>query len=160
MRMGTKILTYAAIALGIIAFSGLFVLIFGNSLTVHCVRPAGQNPVCKISKALLGRYPTSSRTVSDVVDVQQDRSCDDDCSYRMLLVTGNGESVPLNEVFTDLGPVQKQMAEFSAFLDGTAPSFDYEEGVLWWVVALTGGGGLIGLLVLAANFVSDLLKKS
>ena len=157
--MFQKILIYLAMMLGVLAFSGLFIVLFGNSHEVYCVRPTGQNPVCRISTALLGRIPMSTRAIADVVDVQQEKSCDSDCAYRAVLVTASGQRVPVNEVYTDRGPVSDQMTEIRAFLDGAAPTYVNEEDVPWWVVALSGGLGLIGAAVLAFNFFAGLSKR-
>lgn len=156
--MMRRILTYLAMLAGVAAFSGLFVVIFGNSTRVSCARDTGQAPNCRITKALLGKVPVSSRDILGVSDIQLDRTCDDSCAYRAVLVTAGGEGIPLNEVYTDKDPVLRQMDAFSTFLNGSSTSFEYEEPVPWWVVALTGGMGLIGMAVLAANFIRDSLR--
>lgn len=101
----------------------------------------------------------STRTVSDVVDVQEDESCDSDCAYRAVLVTSSGQREPVNSVFTDGGPVLDQITEIKGFLDGAAPTYVYEEGVSWWVVALSGGIALIGVPVLTINLIASFLKR-
>jgi hypothetical protein len=154
-----RILVHLAMAIGVVAFSGLFILLFGNRLDVTCIRPAGQNAVCKISKALLGEFPTSTRAVSDVVDVEQDRSCDDGCTYRTVLVTSSGQRVPVNDVFTDQGPVIEQMSQIRNFLDGVAPAYEYTLEVPSWVVPLMGGLGLVGLAAVGISFVAGFLKR-
>ncbi len=97
--------------------------------------------------------PLSNRDLLGVTDVQLDKTCDDGCSYRAVLVTSSGESVPLNEVYTDREIVVRQMDALQPFLDGTATSFEYVEPVPWWVVGLIGGMDLIGLAVVVANFL-------
>ena len=158
--MFTRFLIYLAIVVGALAFSALFVVIFGNSLEVHCARSTDGSSTCKFSKALLGKYPLTSRTVTGIVDVKSDESCDADsgCSYRALLVTSSGQSVPLNDVYTDEGPVEKQMDGLSAFLNGQTDSFDYVEDVPWWVVELSVGLGLMTILIASFNFVSRSLN--
>jgi hypothetical protein len=149
---------YLGLLAGVAVFAGLFVVIFGNSTKVECARDAGQAPNCRITKSLLGQVQVSSRDILGVTDIQLDRSCDDGCSYRAVFVTAGGEGVPLNDVYTDQGPVMKQMEAFSGFLNGGGTAFEYEEPVPWWVVALTGGMGLIGMAVLAVNFVRDSMR--
>jgi len=102
-----RALIHLVMMAGVLAFAGLFILLFGNSLDVSCIRLPGQNAVCTFSKALLGQIPVSTRTVADVVDVEKDRSCDGDCSYRALLGTSSGQKAAVNEVFTEQGPVLK-----------------------------------------------------
>jgi hypothetical protein len=154
--MGRRILTYLAILAGSLLFWGMFVYLFANSLSVTCIRPPGRNPVCKISKAVLGTIPRSLHVVDDITAIEKDRSCDDGCSYRALLITSSGASVPLNEVYTDEAPVTEQIASFRSFLDGTATTYEAEEPVPWWVVVLIGGLGGMELTWLAVSFVRGL----
>ena len=130
--MLAKFLIYLATVVGAIAFAALFIVIFGNSLEVQCARSTDGSSTCEISRALLGKYPLTSQTVTGIVDVKRDESCDaeDGCSYRTLLVTSSGQSVPLNDVYTDAAPVEKQMDSISAFLDGQTDSFDYAREIL------------------------------
>ena len=157
--MTRKVLTYLAMAAGVFVFAGLFVLIFGNSIEVTCGRETAQAPNCRITRLLLGRVPVSNHDVLGVTDIQVDEDCDDGCSYRAVLVTASGEGVPLNFVYTDRGPVMRQIDAFEPFLNGSATSFHYEEPVPWWVVALTGGLGLMGIVMLAMNFLRDSMSR-
>ena len=158
--MARRILIYLAMVLGVAAFAGLFAVIFGNSTEVSCRRVDGQRPGCQITRALLGRYPISSQTVSDVTDVELDRDCDDGCTYRALLVSSNGQKVPVNPVSTDdFDGVHMQIEGIGTFLAGNAPSYRLEVPVAWWVVWLTGGLGVVGLFVLALNFVMDSIRR-
>ena len=157
--MLVRFLIYLATILGAIVFSGLFIVLFGNSLQVQCARPAGGNPTCKISKALLGKYPLTSRTIIDIVDVKEDESCDPDCSYRALLISSSGESVPVNDVYTDQGPVVNQIDAMKAFLGGQTDSFEYAEDTPWWVVELSAGLGLMIIVILTVSFIARLVKR-
>jgi hypothetical protein len=154
-----RTLIHLIILLGILAFCGLFIILLDNSLDVYCIHPADQNAACKISKAFMGRYPVSTRALVDVVDVQKDRSCDDDCSYRALLVTSSGQKVPVNNVFTDEGPVLEQMASIRAFLDGAEQSFEYKTEAPGWVLTVFGGLGLVGALSVVISFAAGLKKR-
>ncbi len=160
MPMFTKIIIYLVIVVGALAFSALFVVLFGNSLEVHCARLSDGTLTCTISKALLGKYPLTSHSITGIVDVKSDESCDAEsgCSYRALLVTSNGQSVPLNDVYTDEGPVEKQMDAVSSVLNGQTDTFDYAEDVPWWVVELSVGLGLMTILIVSVNFVAQLVK--
>lgn len=151
--MTRNVLVYLGVAAGIAAFSALFVLIFGNSIEVHCLREAGREPNCRITRRLLGQVPLSNRDVLGVTAVQMDETCDDGCSYRAILVTSAGEGVPVNDVYTDRDIVLRQMDALEGFLGDTQPSFQYEEPVPWWVVGMILVMGLVGLAVVAGNFL-------
>jgi hypothetical protein len=154
--MTRRVLIYLAVMAGIAAFSGLFIVVFGNSVEISCARDAVQAPDCRITKMLLGRVPVSNRDVLGVTDVQLDETCDDGCTYRVLLIASGGESVPLNDVYTDRGPVLSQMDAIDGFLNGTAKSFEYLEPVQCWVVGLVVGMDLMGMAIVAGIF----LRKS
>jgi hypothetical protein len=139
-----------------LGFLALFGVIFANSLTISCIRPPGRNPECRMSKALLGTIPMSTRAVTDIVDVQEDETCDDGCTYRAVLITSNRESYPVNDVYTDEGPVQEQIASIQAFLHGTNPTYERAEPVSWWIVLVLGGIGVMVVGMLGANLVRDL----
>jgi hypothetical protein len=151
--MTRNVLVYLGVAAGIVAFSALFVLLFGNSIEVHCLRDAGRAPNCRITKKLLGQIPLASRDLIGVSAVQMDETCDDGCSYRAILVTSAGESAPVNDVYTDRYIVIRQMNALEEFLSGTQPSLRYQEPVPWWVVGMILVMDLIGLAIVAGNFL-------
>ncbi len=156
-----KILTYLAVILAIFLFAPALIGPFGNSLSVHCVRPPGKNPVCQMRKELLGKFPSSIRTVSDIVDVQKVRSgCSEGCTYRAELITASGAKEPVNEVWTDNdAQVAGQVNGIKAILDGSASSFDYREDAAWWVVWLVVGLVLMVVVMLVISLTGDLLKR-
>ncbi|MFH1184074.1 MAG: hypothetical protein V1755_03430 [Chloroflexota bacterium] len=153
--MTRRLLIYLALMAGIAAFSGLFIFIFGNSLEISCARDAGKAPSCRITRMLLGRVPFSSRDVLGVTDVELDESCDDGCAYRARLITAACEAVPLNNVYTDRGPVLRQIDALSGFLNGADKSLEYVEPVQWWVVALVVGLDLMGMAIVAGSFLRE-----
>ena len=149
-----KVLVYMAAIVGMVAFSALFILIFANSIEVQCIREAGREPACRITKQLLGRFPQSNRDVLGVIDVQMDENCDEDgCHYRAELITSTGQSVPVNVVYTDRGIALRQVDAFEGFLGGTNQSFDYVEPVPWWVVIMILAMDLVGVVFMAAHFL-------
>lgn len=151
--MTRNLLVYLGAAAGIVAFSALFVLIFGNSIELHCLREAGRQPNCRITRKFLGQVPLWHRDVLGVTDVQMDETCDDGCSYRAILITSTSESAPVNDVYTDRGIVVRQLNAVEAFLGGTQSSLQYEEPVPWWVVGMILVMDLVGLAVVAGIFL-------
>jgi hypothetical protein len=149
-----KVLVYMAVMVGVVAFSALFILLFAHSIEVQCIREAGMQPACRITKQLLGRFPQSERDVLGVIDVQMDENCDEDgCSYRAVLITSTGESVPVNNVFTDRGIARRQVDAFEGFLGGTNQSFEYVQPVPWWVVIMILAMDMVGVVFMAAHFL-------
>jgi hypothetical protein len=138
-----------------VAFTGCFILIFANSTEIQCVREAGTDPACRITRKFLGSVAISHRDIPGVTDVRMDESCDEDgCSYRAELVTSTGLIVPVNVVYTDRRTVTRQMEEFETFLDGTDKSFEYVQPVPWWVVIM-----LLGLDLFAVVFVVGFFRR-
>ena len=153
-----RILKYLLMMAGTVVFFGLFVVIFANSTELTCARLAGENPTCKINRLFLGRYQVSSRIVENVTDVEVDEDCDDGCSYRPVLYTAGGQGVPVNDVYTDWGPVKKQVDDIDSFLSGNAASYQMKIPVPWWVMALVGGMGIIAVAVLAISFIREMMR--
>lgn len=149
--MARRLLIHMAVAAGILMFSAIFVLVFANSKQVSCRHSGGGDATCSITTALLGRWPTSSRVVAGVTGVEMDKTCDDGCAYRAVLVTSQGERVPLNDVYTDAEIVRPQVSAVQEFLAGSAPSLEYGAPVPWWVVALMLGLDVVGLGMVVAN---------
>lgn len=153
-----RILKYLLMIAGTVVFFGLFVVIFGNSIELTCARVAGQNPTCKISRMFLGRYQISSRIVENVTDVEVEEDCDDGCSYRPVLYTAGGQGVPLNDVYTDHGPVRRQVDDIDGFLASDASSYQMTIPVPWWVMVLLGGMGGVTVAVLAISFIREAMR--
>jgi len=149
-----RVLTYLGVLFGIVAFSGLFMVLFGNSIELSCSRN-GRTVTCQIDRKFLGRYPVSRETVEDVADVQLQEDCDEGCSYRAVLITSDGRAVPVNAVYTDGGPVGRQVGSIKSFLAGGQPRLDLEIPVAWWALLLAGGFGTAGLFGLIASFLSQ-----
>lgn len=154
-----RVLIYLAVLAGITLFSAVFILIFASSLQVSCVRPDGQSATCRITTILLGRYPMSSRVVAGVTDARMEENCDDGCSYRALLINADGDSVPVNDVFTDEAIPRRQIDALRGFLRSGQPNLEYTEPVQWWVVALVGGLDLVGTLIVVGYFLRETLGR-
>jgi len=150
-----RVLLYLAGMVGLTALSVIVIVIFGNSIQISCAREAGQAPDCRITRMLLGRVSLSSRDVLGVSAVRLEESCDDGCAYRAVLITSDRDGVPLNEVYTDRGPVQRQIDALSPLLNGAGASFEYVEPVQWWVVALVLGLDLLGMAIVAGSFLRE-----
>lgn len=153
-----RILKYLLMIAGTVVFFGLFVVIFGNSTELTCARVAGENPTCKINRLFLGRYQVSSRVVENVTDVEVEEDCDDGCSYRPVLYTAGGQSVPVNDVYTDRGPVRRQVDAIDSFLASDAASYQMTIPVSWWVMVLLGGMGVVVAAVLATSFIRETMR--
>jgi hypothetical protein len=153
-----RILKYLLMIAGTVVFFGLFVVIFGNSTDLTCARVAGENPTCKINRLFLGRYQLSSRIVENVTDVEIDEDCDDGCSYRPVLYTAGGQGVPVNDVYTDRGPVSRQVADIDSFLASDAASYEMTIPVPWWVMVMIGGMGIVVAAVLAISFIRETMR--
>ena len=153
-----RIVKYVLMLAGTVVFFGLFVIIFGNSTELTCVRVAGQYPTCQISRLFLGRYQSSSWIVQNVTDVEIEEDCDDGCSYRPVLYTAEGRGIPLDDVYTDWGPVKKQVDDIDSFLASGATHYEMTIPVPWWVMLLIGGMGTVVAAVLAIGFIRQTMR--
>jgi hypothetical protein len=157
--MTRRVLVYLAVMTGIALISSLLILAFGNSIQISCERSVDKNPTCRITTILLGKWLTSSHTVAGVTGVQMEEDCDDDgCSYRALLETSSGTSVPVNEVYTDEAVAQRQIEALQGFLGSTQSTFEYTEPVQWWAVVLLIGMDLVGAAIVVGNFLREAMR--
>jgi hypothetical protein len=159
-RMLKTMLINLLIMAGIVCFALIFVFVFGNSIDLKCLRQQ-QGITCQIRKELFGRIPISSRIVTNVTEVQNEGDCsgEDGCSYRPVLVTSSGDSVPVNDVYTDEGPVTQQVAQIRNFIESNDPNFELKLDAAWWVIILIGGLGLMGLIIVFFSMISTIIKS-
>jgi hypothetical protein len=130
--------------LGTILFCALFLFIFANGVHMVCERQPNGTLTCNIEKKLFDRVTTFKQTVNGVTGAHVAKNCDSDgCSYRTELSTMNGESVPVNDVYTDYDP--DKAARINNFMQGNDSSFTLDDPMQLWVVLLVGGMGLVGL---------------
>ncbi len=149
-----KLLIFAAVVAAELCFGLIFVLIFVNSTEIACALERDETYTCRLQTMLLGRVRTFDRLVERVVDVVVEEDCSDGCSYRPEFVTADGRQVPISEVWTDRGPVQRQVAELSQQMQRRANPVLYTAEPPWWVLWLVGGLTLMGLLLSPLVFLS------
>jgi hypothetical protein len=159
--MAKKILIPLAIMAGIVVCLLLFLILVGNSIDLKCMRSQGQGTTCQISQEFLGRISTSSRTVTDVMTAQVEQNCNGNngCSYRPILVTSSGDSFPVNNIFTNYGPVTQQVSQISALLQGSQQDFELKMDPpwSWWPAILSAGIGGIGLFMVLILMIKNLI---
>jgi len=73
--------------------------------------------------------------------------CDEGCSYRAEFVRASGGRVPLNTVYTNHGPVSRQVSELGAQMASGQRHITFKVPVAWWVVGLIAGLTLPGVAV-------------
>jgi len=158
--MFRKIFVNLMIMAGIVCFAAIFLFIFGNSIDLKCLRTQNQGIACQINKEFLGKFPVSSRIVTNVTDVQNDENCDNDgCSYRPILVTSSGDTVPVNDVYTDGGPVSQQVSQISSFIQSDQSNFELKLNTPWWVIIMIGSFALIGLVIVFFSMINSIIKS-
>lgn len=135
-----RLLLYFAILSGSLCFALIFALVFLNGTEIACHKQADGTFTCNTKTLLLGRFPIFGREITDVVDVGIfDDGCVDGCSYRAEFITADGQQVPINEVYTDRGPVSRRVNDLKELMDSGDSSFEYKIQPLWWVAFLVGG---------------------
>jgi hypothetical protein len=142
-----KLLVFAAVVAAELCFGLIFVLVFVNSTEVACALKPDETYTCRLQTLLLGRVRTFDRLVEGVVDVVVEDDCSDGCSYRAEFVTADGRQVPVSEVWTDRGPVERQAADLSQQMERRANPVLYTADPPWWVLWLVGGLTVMGLLL-------------
>ena len=75
-------------------------------------------------------------------------------------MTSAGDIVPVNNVYTDGGPVSQQVSQISGFIQSNEPSFELKLDMPWWVIILIGGLGLMGWIIVFISMVSGVMRAS
>jgi len=133
------------ISLCSLCFGLLFVGIFVNATELDCSRQADGTYACHKRTLFLGQWQISEREFDGVVDIIVAEDCDEGCSYRAEFVTESGGYVPLNTVYTNRGPVSRQVEEIGSQLDRGARTVTYKVNPPWWVLILVGGLTVMGV---------------
>jgi len=142
-----KLITFAGVVAAELCFGLIFILIFVNSTEVVCALERDETYTCRIQTLLLGRVRTFDRLVERVVDVVVEEDCSDGCSYRAEFVIADGRQVPVSEVWTDRGPVERQAAELRQQMERRVNPVLYTAEPAWWVLWLVGGLTVMSLLL-------------
>ena len=88
----------------------VFVFVFGQISELQCEKPQLYVTQCFLELKFLGIFPVSTRTFLDVNDAWVETSCDDDgCSYRVMLLTSDGQQ-PLTNYYSSGYDAQEDMA--------------------------------------------------
>jgi hypothetical protein len=141
-------LLFLSILFGSLCFALVFVLIFVNSTEVDCTLQSDESYTCQIRTLLFGKVQTFKRNVDHVVDIKvADDGCFDGCGYRAEFVTSDGSQVPLSEVYTDEGPVSRQVDALGSQFDRRLERITYTVEPPWWVLFLVGGLTLMSMLL-------------
>lgn len=144
--MGNRVIVFLLTFFGSLGFGLLFIVLFVNSTEVACMRQPSGSYLCEIRTLFLGKYPTRQHSIQDVTGIHMASTHDSDgTSYRAEFSTANGDSVPLSEVWTDYGPVSRQVSEIGSQMDSGTDPVTYTAQPLWWVLYLIGGLALIGV---------------
>lgn len=139
---------------------GLLLVYFaGQKTTLTCNRSDG-TLYCQLNASILNRYMVRQTTLPGLSSAFVEESCDDDCTYRVILVTDKG-NIPLTESL-DSDRVRKEQSAstINSFLSNpSAPSLLLTEGAGLWpyagLVLLVIGiatGLRLGMKVLRSTF--------
>jgi hypothetical protein len=77
------------------------------------------------------------------------------CKLTTILVTESGGSVPIDIVYTNAGPVERQIDAVSAFLQSDETAFSYSVPVQWWAVIMLAVMELVGVGFVASRFLKE-----
>src|SRR5215510_15520350 len=124
--MMNRLLRFILVAVSSLCFGLLFIVIFINATELDCNRQSDNSYSCHITKLFFGKYKISERVVDKVVNVTMvDDGCSDGCSYRAEFVTTDGNQQPFNNVYTDRGPVARQVDAITSQIDSGIEHISY-----------------------------------
>jgi hypothetical protein len=112
-------LTSLLVAMVLLISGTLLIFLAGRVTTLSCLRESNQVN-CSLSSRLLNRYLPQESNVVDLRSVYVEESCDDSCSYRVILVNPAGE-VPLTSTLdSDKSGEQSKVNQINQYLQNTS----------------------------------------
>ncbi|HCU58067.1 MAG TPA: hypothetical protein DF984_07605 [Anaerolineaceae bacterium] len=115
----------------------VFMFVFGQISELRCEKPQLYVVQCSLEQKFLGVFPVSSKTFLDVNDAWVETSCDDDgCSYRVVLLTSDGQQPMTPYYSSGLGAREDMAWEINSYIqaEGTAPLFLTEKSGLFFAL--------------------------
>jgi hypothetical protein len=95
----------------------VFMFIFGQISELRCEKPQLYVVECALDQKFLGIIPVSSKTFLDVNNAWVETSCDEDgCSYRVVLLTSNGQQPLTNYYSSDYGAREEMTWEINSYI--------------------------------------------
>jgi len=118
------------------AMGCLFSFVFGRSVVLDCTRLETPFIQCTKQTLIWGVLPSQMETVDGLQRVWVEESCDEGCTYRVVLETER-RTVPLTNFFTSEKQAKYEVADqINDFLDSSKLTLHVEDG-----------SGLVGVLL-------------
>jgi hypothetical protein len=116
----------------------------GQVSTLECSKTDGK-PNCQLRTTFMNKYPLKTIPIRDLQSAYVEESCDDNCTYRVILVTGVGQQALTSGADSDQSGKNNLAKKVNDFLAGPNPAgLKISDGGGWWL-ALTGGFVLVGV---------------
>jgi hypothetical protein len=130
----------------------LFFVIFARVTTLECRRPEPREIICERRSELVGAVQMRRETIRGLSGAWVDESCDDGCTYRVVLTTERGD-VPLTNAYTSEQRKKIEIAEeVNLFVDSERTSFEIEDRPSILVLALPIIFMIVGPAMALINF--------
>jgi hypothetical protein len=105
-----------------VAIGAIFTVVFGQVVTLDCVRPEPAEIICERRSTFLGIRLSEPQTIRDVQGAWVQENCDEGCTYRVMLTAGRSD-VPLTRAYTsDERTKVETAAQINALATGGAPT--------------------------------------
>jgi hypothetical protein len=116
----------------------------GQVSTLECTKTEGI-PTCKLSTSFMNKYPLKEIAILDLQSANVEESCNDSCTYRVILETGRGQQALTSGADSDQSGKNNLAKKVNDFLANPNPAeLKISDGGGWWL-ALTGVFVLVGV---------------
>ena len=110
------------ICLVFVVLGSALTVVFGQSVTLDCARDEPAYIVCERRSTFMGVPLAEPRTISGLEGAWVEEHCDDDCTYRVVLVADRGDT-PLTSSFSSGASAKDEVArEVNAYVDSDQQS--------------------------------------
>ena len=105
----------------------VFFVVFAQATSLDCARREPREIVCERESVLLGRVQMRQDSIRGLRGAWVDESCDDGCTYRVVLTTDEGD-VPLTGAYTSDQRTKVEITRaINGFVEGDARTLQVED---------------------------------
>jgi hypothetical protein len=138
---------WVGLLIGFIVFTavGIFITyLVGLVSTLECSKATGGKATCTLTTSFMNLHTVKQQSIQELKSAYMDESCDDSCTYRVILVTGYGDQPLTSSLDSDHSGKQRMIDQVNKFTSN--PDSDS--------LKISDGGGffiLIPLIFLAVG---------
>ncbi len=140
--------TTIIIALVFVVLGSVLTVVLGQTITLACTRQEPIHIICERESTFMGFRLGKPQTIEGLEGAWVEESCDEDCTYRVMLQADRG-NVPLTSSYSSGASPKDEMAgRINAYVNGTQTEARITSNPEWFAMVAAASFAVIGLLLL------------